>query len=442
MRAIRGFRGRFGNEDERMMKVLILTSLHPGIIGEDVHGAYRRLSMFIDGIAKVAGQVEIMHFVHPDYPLPKVNSTQFNREQSEFWGVPVEATLLPLRRYSERRWWHRVFASVAYSYRDVPFGFSGPAQVKALEERLHCRYDMIFIHKLPCMCAVFRLRRSRLPPLVFDVDDVEHRVAIRSALGHHSLFSKSIGLLKALAIFLAERKATRLSKRLFVCSDHDRRHLQQLGFGNGVVTVPNATSIPSSCSPFFAAQTVLFLGFLAYRPNSEAAERLVSVIWPLVLHKCPWAQLIIAGKSPESVPSYKSAPKNVEFTGFVGDLDILYRRTRLVCCPLRNGGGTRVKLIEAAGYGKAMVSTTVGAEGLSFADEKEILIRDDDIGIAEACIRLLKDEDLCARLGEAARRKAKSMYDGPVIRDGIASELSAVLSSGKTSRARVAGFLE
>ena len=434
--------GTLRNEDERMMKVLILTSLHPGIIGEDVQGAYRRLSMFIDGIAKVAGHVEIVHFVHPDYPLSKVSFAQFNREQSEFWQVPIEATLLPLRHYSERRWWHRIFASLAYSYRDVPFGFGGRAQVKALEERLHCRYDMIFIHRLPCMSAVFRLRRSRLPPLVFDIDDVEHRVAIRSALGRHSWFSRSMGLLKVLAIFVAERKAMRLSERLFVCSDHDRRHLQQLGFGNGVVAVSNATAIPSSCPPFFAAQTVLFLGFLAYRPNSEAAERLVSVIWPLVLHKCPWAQLIIAGKSPESVPSYKSAPKNVEFTGLVGDLDMLYRRTRLVCCPLTNGGGTRVKLIEAAAYGKAMVSTTVGAEGLSFADETEILIRDDDIGIAEACVRLLKDDGLCARLGKAARRKAKSMYDGPVIRDGIASELRAILSSGKTSSARVSAFLD
>jgi glycosyltransferase involved in cell wall biosynthesis len=154
------------------------------------------------------------------------------------------------------------------------------------------------------------------------------------------------------------------------------------------------------------------------------------------------AQLIIAGKSPESVPSYKSAPKNVEFAGLVGDLDVVYRRTRLVCCPLKSGGGTRVKLIEAAGYGKAMVSTTVGAEELSFADEKEIMIRDDDIGIAEACVRLLKDEDLCARLGEAARRIAKSMYDGTVVRDGIALELSAVLNSGKTSGSRIAAFLE
>jgi glycosyltransferase involved in cell wall biosynthesis len=268
------------------------------------------------------------------------------------------------------------------------------------------------------------------------MDDVEHRLAIRSALGRHSWFSKSISLLKVLAILPAERKAARISERLFVCSDHDRRNLRQLGFDR-VVTIPNATSFPSSCPPFFAGQTVLFLGFLPYRPNSEAAERLVSVIWPLVLHKCPCAQLIIAGKSPESVPSYKLEFTNVEFTGLVGNLDMLYRRTRLVCCPLTNGGGTRVKLIEAAAYGKAMVSTTVGAEGLSFADETEILIRDDDKGIAEACVRLLEDDGLCARLGKAARRKAESMYDGPTIRDGIVSELRAVFSSGKTSSAQV-----
>ena len=103
----------------------------------------------------------------------------------------------------------------------------------------------------------------------------------------------------------------------------------------------------------------------------------------------------------------------------------------MVCCPLSNGGGTRLKLIEAAAYGKAIVSTSVGAEGLSFSDGAEILIRDDDIGIAEACVRLLNDDGLCARLGEAARTKAKSLYDRPVIRDRIASEFRTMLRSGK-----------
>src|SRR6516164_5442393 len=105
MRSIPRLSGTHGN-DERMINVLVLTSLHPGRIGEDVHGSYRRLGMFINGIAKVAGQVEIVHFVHPDYPLSEVSSTQFNRQQSEFWRVPVEVTLFRLRHYSERRWWH------------------------------------------------------------------------------------------------------------------------------------------------------------------------------------------------------------------------------------------------------------------------------------------------------------------------------------------------
>jgi glycosyltransferase involved in cell wall biosynthesis len=415
---------KLGNED-REMKVLVLTSLPPGRIGEDVQGVYRRLNVFIEAIAKVASQVEIIYFVHPDYPSRKVDTTQLSREQSEFWQVPIKASVLPLRHYSERRWWHRIFAPLLYSYSYVPFWYGGKEQVDALKERLLGQYDMVLVHRLPCMSAVFKLRRGSLPPVAFDIDDVEHRLAIRSALGCRSWFSKSINLLKVIAIFLAERKAARLSERLFVCSEYDRRYLQQLGFGSRVVTVPNAISFPSG-SPFFAGQTVLFLGFLPYRPNSEAAERLVSVIWPLVLRKCPRAQLIIAGKAPENVPSYRLTPKNVEFTGLVGDLDKLYRRTRLVCCPLSNGGGTRLKLIEAAAYGKAMVSTSIGVEGLSFSNGTEILVRDDDLGMAEACIRLLHDDGLCARLGEAARTKAKSLYDRPVIRDRIASEFRAM----------------
>jgi glycosyltransferase involved in cell wall biosynthesis len=417
------------------MRVLILTPLYPGTIGKDVQAAYRRLEVMIAAIAKIADRLEIVHFVHPDYPLLELGSQQLNREQSEYWGTRVEVSLAPLRHYSKRRWWHRLLAILSYSYRDEPFRFSGVEQVRALEELLDRQPDMIFVHRLACMSTVFRLRR-KLPRLVCDLDDVEHRKQIRSALASRSWLPKGDGLLKVPAIFLAERKAARLAARLFVCSDHDRHYLQRLGFGDAVVTIPNSVPMPKAYPPLPPAQTVLFLGYLPYKPNAEAAERLISTIWPLVQRECPSARLIVAGKSPQSIPSYGLHPKNVEFTGFVDDLDMLYARSRLVCCPLINGGGTRVKLIEAAGYAKPMVSTTVGAEGLAFADGSEILIRDDDASVAEACIRLLKDDALCMRLGQAARQKAKSLYDISSVRDGVVSEMAKILGSANISNAR------
>ncbi len=83
----------------------------------------------------------------------------------------------------------------------------------------------------------------------------------------------------------------------------------------------------------------------------------------------------------------------------------------MVCCPILSGGGTRVKLVEAAAYGKPMVSTRIGAEGLELQDGQDFLQRDDPKAFADACVRLLQSDELCERLGAAARMAAIKHYD-------------------------------
>jgi glycosyltransferase involved in cell wall biosynthesis len=101
----------------------------------------------------------------------------------------------------------------------------------------------------------------------------------------------------------------------------------------------------------------------------------------------------------------------VEFTGFVDDLEGLYQRSRVVCAPILAGGGTRIKIIEAAAYGKAVVATRVGAEGLNMRDGVELLLRDDPGSFADACLQLLNDAVLCERLGRAAYATVVRCYD-------------------------------
>src|SRR5262249_5552633 len=101
----------------------------------------------------------------------------------------------------------------------------------------------------------------------------------------------------------------------------------------------------------------------------------------------------------------------VEFTGFVDDLEALYQQSRVVCCPVLAGGGTRIKIIEAAACGKPIVSTRIGAEGLEMVDGMELLLRDEPKSFAEACLRLLKDSTLCNKLGYAARAAVIRYYD-------------------------------
>ncbi len=142
------------------------------------------------------------------------------------------------------------------------------------------------------------------------------------------------------------------------------------------------------------------------------------------VRQVPDARLIIVGTRGELTAVYPSRDPSVTFTGFVDDLDAWYRKARVICCPIYYGAGTRVKIIEAAAHAKAVVSTTVGAEGLDFENEREIILRDGAKDLAEACVHLLRDASAAARIGEAARDKARLTYDRGFLIDRLARQFS------------------
>jgi len=153
------------------------------------------------------------------------------------------------------------------------------------------------------------------------------------------------------------------------------------------------------------------VGYFQFAPNALAADILVRDIWPLVHARVPGARLIIAGRHPEVLKSYPATDPSVTFAGFVDDLAELYARVPVVCCPILDGGGTRIKIIEAAAHARAVVSTPLAAEGLTFRDETDIVLRDSAEGLAAACVRLLQDPSLAVRLGLAARERAGATYE-------------------------------
>ena len=130
-----------------------------------------------------------------------------------------------------------------------------------------------------------------------------------------------------------------------------------------------------------------------------AADYLISKIWPIILSAVPEARLCIAGSNPDNIASYKPSPAGVEFLGFVDNLDKLYKEVRVVCCPILSGGGTRIKILEAAAYGKPVVSTYHGGGRNRAAGWKGDLMRDGPRSFAEACIRLLKDRNFAEKIG-------------------------------------------
>lgn len=391
------------------MRVLFVSNSFPRDLRTNVSGKFQRMKMFVDAIKEMA-HLDVLFYVSADMDTSPAAVSAWQRALSQHWEADLH---LCLCRHFERSTalspWRRYGAEMARFFAQPGYiRTSGKQQVQAFEHCLRRKPDVIFAHRLAAMCPPL-LTHDPLPPIFFDLDDIEHVSLLRRINRQWSWRTKLLHYVHVPTLVWGECRAMRLAHRTFVCSALDQNYLAKWWRLAGVVTVPNAANavrlLPVASNP-----TLLFLGSFAYKANVEAAEFLIEQIWPHIYRAMPAARLIIAGILPEKIRGYDMGVPGVEFTGFVDDLAGLYQRSRVVCAPILSGGGTRIKIIEAAGYGKAVVATRVGAEGLDMRDGIELLLRDDPGAFADACLELLNDSGLCERLGRAAYTTVSRSY--------------------------------
>lgn len=161
--------------------------------------------------------------------------------------------------------------------------------------------------------------------------------------------------------------------------------------------------------------TVLFFGTLNYGPNRDGIRWFCRDIWPMICSARPDVRLEIVGIDPPPDVMALSELPGVEVTGFVPDIRSKLWAATLSIAPLRWGGGTRLKILEALAAGCPTVSTSAGAEGLDLEDGKEILIADTADEFARAVIDLLQHPDKRAKLSAAGQLSAAAKYDWGVI---------------------------
>jgi glycosyltransferase involved in cell wall biosynthesis len=226
-----------------------------------------------------------------------------------------------------------------------------------------------------------------------------------------------------------EYRITARAAATVVCSDLDR---QRLG-GATVRVVPNVYEPARSPAPVSAASppsapVLLFVGFLGYEPNLDAARWFAEAVLPLVRQRRPDTQLLVVGRfeSPAAVAGLRAAD-GVTVTGEVADLAPVLAGARAAVVPIRFGGGTRVKILEAFAAGLPVVTTSVGAEGLSVRDGEQLLVADDPRGFAEACLRLLADPALAAGVAGRGRAFWEQHHRPDALGSAVGQVLDAVL---------------
>ena len=215
--------------------------------------------------------------------------------------------------------------------------------------------------------------------------------------------------------FRYELKVTRRADQVHVMSTEDGQFLARFlpGSADRIRIVPNAVDIGSYTPPPASAprgSRLLFLGNFEHLPNLDALDFLLRDVWPLVRRRHPDAALDVVGaRAGETVRRYDGRD-GVTVVGAVAETKSYYQSCRALVAAIRAGSGTRLKILEALACGAPVVTTTIGAEGIRGIDGTHYLVADTAADLADAVSRLLEDDDLCARLGAAARQLVEHTY--------------------------------
>jgi polysaccharide biosynthesis protein PslH len=224
-----------------------------------------------------------------------------------------------------------------------------------------------------------------------------------------------------------ERSVTRDLARTLAVSEEERSWFDAIAPGR-VDLVPNGVDCegirPRQIQP--AAPELLFIGSMGYGANQDGVIWFAREVLPLLRPAQARLTIVGGGAPPALLRALERAPLLVEATGFVDRTDAYFDRARVMVVPLRIGGGTRLKILEALARGVPVVSTTLGAEGLDLTPGCDLLIADEPKAFAGAIGRLLDDAALCRDLARNGRETVERRYDWAKIGESMAASLARV----------------
>lgn len=217
-----------------------------------------------------------------------------------------------------------------------------------------------------------------------------------------------------------ERRAFAAPRRLIAVTQPDADRMSSIGrravdvIANGADTESSAAVCPARDRP-----NIMFIGNFAYPPNQEAVEWAAAEIMPRIWHVLPAARFIVCGSAaPSDWPKRWPDPR-IEWRGFVPDIAAVQRECAVFLAPLRSGGGSKLKVLEAMAAGLPVVSTQEGVSGLAAVPEQEYIPAEDTDGLAAAVVELLSDSAELERIGEAGRRFVQTTHGWAALTENL-----------------------
>ena len=253
-------------------------------------------------------------------------------------------------------------------------------------------------------------------PVACTHHNVESSLMRRRAASEKSALSRGYLAHQATLLERAERESMPRVAVNVAVSDADRDALQAIAPSGRIVTIPNGVDT-DYFTPGAAAnpEGCVFVGGTTWYPNRDALEWFVRDIAPLIRSMGVAAPVTWVGRSTAEELRRFANDSTLRLTGYVDDVRPYVHGAKCVIVPLRVGGGTRLKILDAWAMGAAVVSTSIGCEGLRAVHDENILIADTPQDFAAAIARVLRDDGLRRTVGASARRTAVEHYGWDVL---------------------------
>ena len=303
--------------------------------------------------------------------------------------------------------------------------YTSSAMMRAAERFALQSFDLVHLDSIH-MTRYVEAWGGTSPRVVYNWHNIESEALRRYSATVSSLPRRWYARRTAAKMAILERELLRSAFGHIVCSQREKDRLQDIARTARVAVVENGVDVQ-----YFAGvggsgeapKTLVFVGTMDYYPNVEAATSFVRRIWPQLRERLAGAELRIVGANPTAAVMALQQVAGVTVTGTVPDVRPYYQDTLAAIVPLRTGGGTRLKILEAMAAGVPVVSTPLGAEGLSVTPGRDILIAgpDETETWIEHLSALSQSTALRRGLAASALELAQTRYDWAILGETLAT---------------------
>ena len=413
--------------NDRLEPLLFVTPVMPA---ESGNGLAMRCGVFLAALATVR-PVDVLAL--PIFGPPPARDVAFARRHARDLrilepGAPDTHFGLISRLLNPDA---RLRAFIAYGRPSLVARFSAELIQRARDALASRSYGHVHVQRLYCAPFALALARDIAPgaPLTLDADEDDTRVALAMAAGRGLAGDvRAAGWWRQEACasgrLFAEHATT--FARVFVSSPLDFARLRTLAPDAALEMIPNTAPRPAFPRPNEAIASLLFVGALGYQPNDDALRWFLARVWPRLRARRPTLRFDIVGAHASAAVRRHARAPGVRLHGFVADLRPVYARTTLVIAPIRTAAGTRIKLVEAAGHGVPIVSTSLGAEGLGLSARRDLWIADGPEATLRAVLDALDRPAERHRRARNARAHVARHFDPARTRAHIARSIAAL----------------